>query len=206
MHAVLLTTLLALGAGADAQFAGRVTQSSADIYDATSLSAGHHGGYVGDCATGNCGPKRHAEKIGGWFGHMPQTCYDPRYGCYYGGGRHMHRYPAFHGNFYRRPYVYRDVFDYPWHAEMHEPTSMFSYNVVSDVETVPPGLSPAIVPSEQGEPLPGLEAAQRVRPQTNAAVQYDARLQGLNRRAVPYGTYHRDITDPSVRPAATLRR
>ena len=60
---------------------------------------------------------------------MPQTCYNPRFGCYSGNNRHMHRYPAFHGYYYRRPYNYRNLADYPWHAELHEPTSHFSYNV-----------------------------------------------------------------------------
>lgn len=59
---------------------------------------------------------------------MPQTCYDPVFGCYR-GSRFMNRYPAFHGTYYRRPYNYRTVFDYPWHADPHEPTSLFSYNV-----------------------------------------------------------------------------
>ncbi|MCE9547974.1 MAG: hypothetical protein K8T25_21080 [Planctomycetia bacterium] len=63
----------------------------------------------------------------GWG--MPQTCYAPRYGCYPGNDRFVHRYPAFHGTYYRRPYNYRNLFDYPWHAELHEPTSMFSYHV-----------------------------------------------------------------------------
>lgn len=62
------------------------------------------------------------------FLHMPQTCYSPRFGCYPGNNREMHRYPAFHGTFYRRPYNYRNLFDYPWHAELHEPTSHLSYN------------------------------------------------------------------------------
>jgi hypothetical protein len=62
-------------------------------------------------------------------GGMPQTCYAPRYGCYPGNGRCTHRYPAFHGQYYRRPYNYRNLFDYPWHAQLHEPTSMFSYHV-----------------------------------------------------------------------------
>ena len=52
---------------------------------------------------------------------MPQSCYDPRFGCYPGNNRHLHRYPAFHGAFYRAPYNYRQVFEYPWHAEPHEP-------------------------------------------------------------------------------------
>lgn len=62
-------------------------------------------------------------------GSQPQTCYSPRYGCYPGNSRLIHRYPAFHGSHYRRPYNYRNLFDYPWHAGMHEPTSLFAYNV-----------------------------------------------------------------------------
>jgi hypothetical protein len=61
-----------------------------------------------------------------------QSCYDPKYGCYGANDRHFQRYPAFHGTFYRRPYNYRNLFDYPWHAELHEPTSLFSYNVPND--------------------------------------------------------------------------
>ena len=67
-------------------------------------------------------------------GGMPQTCYSPRYGCYPGNGRCIHRYPAFHGVYYRRPYNYRNLFDYPWHAQLHEPTSMFSYHVPAPEE------------------------------------------------------------------------
>ena len=62
----------------------------------------------------------------------PQTCYSPRYGCYHSNERHMHRYPAFHGTFYRQAYNYRNYFDYPWHAQPHEPTSLFSYDVGED--------------------------------------------------------------------------
>jgi hypothetical protein len=57
---------------------------------------------------------------------MPQTCYAPRFGCYPGNNRHMHRYPAFHGYYYRKPYNYRHLFDYPWHARPHEPQGFFA--------------------------------------------------------------------------------
>lgn len=56
-----------------------------------------------------------------WFGPMPQTCYQPRYGCYPGNPRTIHRYPAFHGYYYRNPYNYRHYFEYPWHAQPNEP-------------------------------------------------------------------------------------
>ena len=97
----------------------------------------------GDCAT--CGHQglHHGRAIPGglhgWCGPMPQSCYDPAFGCY-PGSRYMHRYPAFHNSYYRSAYNYRQYFDYPWHAGMHEPTSMFSYNVGQSggaVETVP---------------------------------------------------------------------
>jgi hypothetical protein len=189
MHAVLLT-LIALGGGADAYASGRITQSSSDIYNASAstsadygaVSGGSVGGSVGggcqSCGNGHCGK---AHGMGGWFGHMPQTCYDPRYGCYFGNGRYMQRYPAFHGTFYRRAYNYRNYFDYPWHAEMHEPTSMFSYNVMGEgngAEDIGP---PPTAPS------PAFESARR-----------------QQRNTAPI--YRRDITDPAVKPAATLRR
>ncbi|MFP6658976.1 MAG: hypothetical protein VB853_12420 [Pirellulales bacterium] len=72
---------------------------------------------------------------------MPQSCYQPHYGCYPAGSRWTHRYPAFHGYYYRRPYNYRNMFDYPWHARMHEPASLFSYRVTEESdpgEDVPP--------------------------------------------------------------------
>jgi hypothetical protein len=159
---------------------------------------GGYGGYdAGGCGAGGCGGGYGVNKgghLGGWFGHMPQTCYSPRYGCYYGNNRHMNRYPAFHGTFYRRPYNYRNVFDYPWHAEMHEPTSMFSYNVqgennaaggsVGDIPQPPP---PATTPS------PGFESALRQRQQSDAAAV------SAMRRAVPAGTYNRNVIQAGVR-------
>lgn len=85
-----------------------------------------------ECCESECGNqgRGHKAKHQGYrsFGRgMPQTCYSPRYGCYSSNNRHMHRYPAFHGVYYRRPYNYRNLFDYPWHAEQNEPTSLFSY-------------------------------------------------------------------------------
>ena len=61
------------------------------------------------------------------LGPMPQTCYAPRFGCYPGNNRHMHRYPAFHGYYYRQAYNYRRLFDYPWHATPHEPQGFLIY-------------------------------------------------------------------------------
>ena len=86
------------------------------------------------CGSGGHGGGRRGNRIGRSGGPMPQTCYAPRYGCYPGNNRHMHRYPAFHGVYYRRPINYRNLFDYPWHAELHEPTSLFSYHTPEEEE------------------------------------------------------------------------
>lgn len=56
-----------------------------------------------------------------WWGPMPQTNYTPHYGCYPGNARTIHRYPAFHGYYYRNPYNYRMYSEFPWHADMAEP-------------------------------------------------------------------------------------
>lgn len=115
-------------------------------------STGYGGGYGGDAAgycdqcdsggRGNCG--HHGHK-GGCIGPMPQSCYNPSFGCY-PSTRFMNRYPAFHNYYYRSAYNYRHYFDYPWHAGLHEPTSMFSYHT--------PGEAPA-----QGVPTPLPESA-----------------------------------------------
>lgn len=188
MHALLLTVIV-LGVGPDDSYStGRFTQSSADIYqtnnsynvEPSSYSAISHGG--GGCESGNCGgggghTYKRGNHLGGWFGHMPQTCYESRYGCYAGNPRYLNRYPAFHGTFYRRPYNYRNLFDYPWHAEMNEPTSMFSYNTApesgaTNVEEVQP--QPSAVPT------PSIDSARRLQPN--------------------------DATSPMARPVSTLRR
>lgn len=250
MHALLLT-LIVLGAGPDAAYAsGRFSQSSADIYQTSNYGGGGesaasygavYGGSASGCDTcgsgGGCGHGHFSQwglgnKVGGWFGHMPQTCYDPRYGCYQGSGRFMNRYPAFHGTFYRRPYNYRNVFDYPWHAEPHEPTSLFSYNTapesgsanVQDINTLQPPT-----------PTPSYESARRMQPQPSGRVysihdhqQPQAQFQPRPRPAVGSGVYSisdgrlpielpsttaapvryhvGDQADPRARPNMTLRR
>jgi hypothetical protein len=195
MHAVLLT-LIALGGGADLA-SGRITQSTADIYSASAMGGGGYGYDGGGCSTcggGGCGAGglNKGGHLGGWFGHMPQTCYSPRYGCYYGGNRHMNRYPAFHGTFYRRPYNYRNLFDYPWHAEMHEPTSLFSYNVQG--EGAAPGGSVGDIPQPPAPvaPSPEFESALRRQKAAEQAAQGDAAAVSAMRRAVPAGTYNRN--------------
>jgi hypothetical protein len=123
---------------------------------------------------------------------MPQTCYSPRYGCYYGNNRYMNRYPAFHGTFYRRPYNYRNLFDYPWHAEMHEPTSLFSYNVQGEGGAGAAGGSVGDIPQPPPPaPSPSFESAQRRQRAAEQASQNDASAVSAMRRAVPAGTYNR---------------
>jgi hypothetical protein len=48
----------------------------------------------------------------------------------------MHRYPAFHGYYYRAPYNYRHVFEYPWHAAPHEPQDFFTGGVHQGHEVI----------------------------------------------------------------------
>lgn len=89
---------------------------------------------------------------GGCFGPMPQSCYNPSFGCYT-STRFMNRYPAFHGYYYRNAYNHRHYFDYPWHAGLHEPTSHFSYNVpgADSGEAIDP---PVPVPTADSAALP----------------------------------------------------
>jgi hypothetical protein len=87
---------------------------------------------------------------------MPQTCYAPRFGCYPGNNRHMHRYPAFHGYYYRAPYNYRHYFDYPWHAAPHEPLGFFARPLPeAGSETVPEGVVPPVPPPSPPAPIEG---------------------------------------------------
>lgn len=120
------------------------------------------GGYSAECDTGNscgeCGSGRRCKNGEQNRRGMPQSCYNPSFGCY-ASTRFMHRYPAFHGHFAREAYNYRQYFDYPWHAGMHEPTSMFSYNVPgeSPAEAVP---APAPIPdTARHEPTPAFRSA-----------------------------------------------
>ena len=117
MNAILLTVLALSGGGGEAvAYGGDYAQSC----DACESGPGGHG--HGGLCHGLWGGK-HA-----WLGPMPQSCYNPSFGCY-ANTRYMHRYPAFHGYYYREAYNYRHYFDYPWHAGLPEPTSHFSYNV-----------------------------------------------------------------------------
>jgi hypothetical protein len=147
MNAILLT-VLALG-GADASVVYGGPESASKANGAAAVGYGDEGD---ECNNG--GGRHHGNLHGGirgWCGPMPQSCYNPSFGCY-PSTRFMHRYPAFHNYYYRSAYNYRQYFDYPWHAGLHEPTSMFSYHVPSEnpgqsVPTPP-------VPTAGREPAP----------------------------------------------------
>jgi hypothetical protein len=143
MHATLLTLLLVTGAPACDRDAKSDRDSQCAKADADQGE--------GDCdachSTDDSTRNRHLAR----GGLMPQSCYGPAYGCYPGNDRRIQRYPAFHGNYYRNPYNYRNEFDYPWHAGLHEPTSLFSYNVVSETtdranESSPPPIEDNAAP------------------------------------------------------------
>ncbi|WP_254513079.1 hypothetical protein [Anatilimnocola floriformis] len=154
MHALLLTVLaLAGGDGYPMSTHMNAQMAAQPAIDSQVAQAGFHGGGCDSCGGGNSKYKQPH-----WM--MPQSCYNPKYGCY-GADRHMNRYPAFSGTYYRRPYNYRNVFDYPWHAEMHEPTSFFSYHVNAAQQPRPAAqqLGPANAQQQPFYPAPTAESA-----------------------------------------------
>jgi len=124
MNVAVLSLVLIAGTGAD--------NNSATSGVVTKVSHSANVAGASDCA---CEGQGHGKnKTAGHFcglGDMPQSCYNPSYGCYPGNERFVNRYPAFHGTYYRACYNYRNAFDYPWHAELHEPVSLFAYNVIA---------------------------------------------------------------------------
>jgi hypothetical protein len=168
MNAILLT-VLALS-GADATYGGGPYDAgpygpgygdagayAGDVGGACDQcnAGGHgHGGHLRDCLGG------HRGKCRDYLGPMPQSCYNPSFGCY-PNTRFMSRYPAFHNTYYRAAYNYRQYFDYPWHAGLHEPTSMFSYHTPGEESAQP---LPTPVPSgAQLVPRSGVRTASGIR-------------------------------------------
>ncbi len=47
----------------------------------------------------------------------PSPCYD----CYSRHRLELGCYPTFYQRYYRRPYNYRNMIDYPWHADVYRP-------------------------------------------------------------------------------------
>jgi hypothetical protein len=143
VHAVLLTLLAATGAG------DGPIQASGPVGEAA----------VGHVADGYCPMEDrhvhwHTKRPHVWLGPMPQSCYNPTLGCY-AGSRMMHRYPAFHGTYYRSAYNYRNYFDYPWHAGLHEPASLFVYgtSVPAGGEPLTQPLPPSLEQTRARQPL-----------------------------------------------------
>jgi len=132
MNALLLTVLsIAVADGYGyAQPGGAAWESygEGDCCDACGEEGGRHRHGCHGCG-----------KNGALCLSMPQSCYNPSFGCY-PSTRFMHRYPAFHNYHTREAYNYRHYFDYPWHAGLSEPTSMFSYHVPGEAsaESVQP--------------------------------------------------------------------
>ena len=133
MNAAMLTMILLAGTTSDPSGGRTTTQTT--VAGSTAQ---------GQCANCDCEEEKgccckclddgHGGGALGGFRDMPQSCYNPAYGCYPGNDRRINRYPAFYGSYYRKPYNYRNTFDYPWHAGLHEPTSLFSYNVINPEE------------------------------------------------------------------------
>jgi hypothetical protein len=153
MNAILVTVLALSGANGSHSLYGAGAYDGGDAWCDECDEGGRHG--KGDYRRG-----------------MPQSCYNPSFGCY-PSTRFMHRYPAFHNYYAREAYNYRHYFDYPWHAGLHEPTSMFSYNVPGEAPVVaPPFPTPAPVPmpdSARREPTPAVRTAGHAAPVINAA-------------------------------------
>ena len=148
MHAALFTLLITVGT---ADPAYETVQQTA------MLPGSPHGSPGETCGGAQAGLQgyHHRSWVGDWFGPMPQTCYQPRFGCYSGSSRTIHRYPAFHGYYYRQPYNYRHYFDYPWHAAPHEPQGYFTYSTVQTVmPTATPGPSPFLLEPTAAPPEP----------------------------------------------------
>ena len=178
MHSVLLTILVFSGAQPMAPTADQqpyVAPVTAPCEQCGQTGQCDQCGEAG-CASNGC-IARIRQSIFDHLGPMPQTCYAPRFGCYPGNNRHMHRYPAFHGTYYREPYNYRNYFDYPWHAEPHEPMGYFTYqqrdpSMDEELQPIPADAqAPAVVapPAVPVPPAPPVGQAKQLSSQPLAA-------------------------------------
>jgi hypothetical protein len=56
----------------------------------------------------------------GYYPPAPIYVYEPPcWDCIARHRRQIECYPTFHAIYYRRPYNYRNMIDYPWHADQH---------------------------------------------------------------------------------------
>lgn len=61
----------------------------------------------------------------------------PYYDCYSRNRRRLECYPGFHEVHYRRPYNYRVLIDYPWHAEPNRHVACENCGGAAVAEDVP---------------------------------------------------------------------
>ena len=147
MHAALWTLMVVVSAGQPVPAAA----DNANVPPAYPNEVGYDQGCAGGTAAGGI---QHRCWLADWFGSMPQTCYDPHFGCYPGAPRTIHRYPAFHGYYYRDPYNYRMLFQYPWHAAPHEPVGYFTYQAEQPIgEEIVPTPDASITPQSATNPF-----------------------------------------------------
>ena len=141
-----------------------LTLSGANDAGSLQTSAAYDGGEAWcDPCDDYSGGRRHHGCKGDDRGGMPQSCYNPSFGCY-PSTRFMHRYPAFHNYYTREAYNYRHYFDYPWHAGLHEPTSMFSYHVPGEAPVMGPPIPAPAPESARREPTPTVRTAGHIAP------------------------------------------
>lgn len=143
-----------------------------------------------------CAALRRQNRMSVW-GPMPQSCYDPRYGCYGSDNRFVQRHPAFHGTYYRRPYNYRHLFEYPWHAALHEPTSMWSYSVEAE-EIVPTTIQPLPPLGRRPATMPPTNPTPRLAPAPAPNAQAPARANSPT-AALPIPPEPGPFTRPTIR-------
>ena len=165
MHAVLLTLLVVTGA--DQPIAAPSGVAYAPEGSCPCEDCADDGYYTTSC-------------LCDWFGPMRQTCYGSRFGCYPGAGRTMHRYPAFHGYYYRQPYNYRHYFDYPWHAAPHEPMGFFTYETPGTQSPTP---ADGQVPAEGYGPTPAPPSPPNAQSRTHSGTKPTQAQSRLYRRA-----------------------
>jgi hypothetical protein len=114
-----------------------------------------------DCATDRCNCSESGSQLAAVTVYTPRTYYpaarvvypSPCYDCYSHNHRRLDCYPGFRELHYRRPYNYRLLIDYPWHADLHPPMH------VGPPPCLPYGDGDA--PPELMESVPGEPAAFR---------------------------------------------
>lgn len=97
------------------------------------------------CANGACASGSHIREHCRCSGPTTLTRQKPCSWCYPGNVWSHQRYPAFHGSYYHSPYNWRSAFNYPWHAEPHQPASLYPYQPEIAVEEITPPVPGAVI-------------------------------------------------------------